>query len=101
MAVSRATSLRGTSMATCSGGGDCSSASLSLPIWLYWDAGRACATNEPPVRGANGPMEKRAGREADRLQEIVSLCKRRGFVFPSSEIYGGLNAVFDYGPLGV
>ncbi|HST89419.1 MAG TPA: glycine--tRNA ligase [Ktedonobacterales bacterium] len=46
-------------------------------------------------------MEKRASREADRLQEIVSLCKRRGFVFPSSEIYGGLNAVFDYGPLGV
>src|SRR5689334_10000174 len=40
----------------------------------------------PPMRGANGPMEKRAGREADRLQEIVSLCKRRGFVFPSSEI---------------
>jgi glycyl-tRNA synthetase len=36
-----------------------------------------------------------------RLQEIVSLCKRRGYVFPSSEIYGGLNAVFDYGPLGV
>src|SRR5690348_4032650 len=48
MAVSRATSLRGTSMATCSGGGDCSSASLSLPIWLYWDAGGTCATNEPP-----------------------------------------------------
>ncbi|MGH2516014.1 MAG: glycine--tRNA ligase, partial [Ktedonobacterales bacterium] len=35
------------------------------------------------------------------MQEIISLCKRRGFIFPSSEIYGGLNAVFDYGPLGV
>lgn len=32
---------------------------------------------------------------------MVSLCKRRGFVFPSSEIYGGLNAVYDFGPLGV
>jgi glycyl-tRNA synthetase len=35
------------------------------------------------------------------MQEIMSLCKRRGFIFPSSEIYGGLNAVWDYGPLGV
>ena len=35
------------------------------------------------------------------LETIVSLSKRRGFVFPSSEIYGGINAVWDYGPLGV
>ncbi len=35
------------------------------------------------------------------LNEIVSLCKRRGFVFPSSEIYGGFAASWDYGPLGV
>ncbi len=35
------------------------------------------------------------------LDKIVSLCKRRGFIFPSSEIYGGLSAVYDYGPLGV
>ena len=35
------------------------------------------------------------------LDVIVSLAKRRGFVFPSSEIYGGINAVWDYGPLGV
>jgi glycyl-tRNA synthetase len=46
-------------------------------------------------------MEKRANREPDRMQEIISLSKRRGLIFPSSEIYGGLNAVFDYGPLGV
>ena len=32
---------------------------------------------------------------------IVSLSKRRGFVYPSSEIYGGLRAAWDYGPLGV
>ena len=38
--------------------------------------------------------------EQDKLLKIVSLCKRRGFVFPSCEIYGGLNAVWDYGPLG-
>ena len=35
------------------------------------------------------------------LDNIVSLCKRRGFIFPSSEIYGGLGAAYDYGPLGV
>ena len=34
------------------------------------------------------------------LQTLVSLCKRRGFVFQSSEIYGGINACWDYGPLG-
>lgn len=36
----------------------------------------------------------------DIFQNIVSLCKRRGFVFPSSEIYGGFSATYDYGPLG-
>ncbi len=35
------------------------------------------------------------------LSTLVSLCKRRGFVFQSSEIYGGLNSCWDYGPLGV
>lgn len=34
------------------------------------------------------------------LEGLVSLCKRRGFVFPSGEIYGGYNGFFDYGPLG-
>jgi glycyl-tRNA synthetase len=37
----------------------------------------------------------------DLMDKIVSLAKRRGFVFPSSEIYGGLNSCWDYGPLGV
>jgi len=37
----------------------------------------------------------------DAMEKIVSLCKRRGFIFPSSEIYGGLNGAWDYGPLGV
>jgi glycyl-tRNA synthetase len=37
----------------------------------------------------------------DLMQKIISLCKRRGFVFQSSEIYGGLEAIWDYGPLGV
>ena len=37
----------------------------------------------------------------DRMEKLVSLCKRRGFVFQSSELYGGLGSVWDYGPLGV
>ena len=40
-------------------------------------------------------------QENDKLMEkIISLCKRRGFVYPGSEIYGGLAGTFDYGPLG-
>src|SRR6266404_4940907 len=39
--------------------------------------------------------------DAPRMEKIVSLCKRRGFIFQSSEIYGGLNGAWDYGPLGV
>ncbi len=35
------------------------------------------------------------------MQTIVSLCKRRGFVYPASEIYGGIGNTYDYGPLGV
>jgi glycyl-tRNA synthetase len=39
-------------------------------------------------------------KENLQMEKIVSLCKRRGFVFPSSEIYGGINGFWDYGPLG-
>src|SRR5437773_5898479 len=41
------------------------------------------------------------GPSVANLETIVSLAKRRGVVYPSSEIYGGINAVWDYGPLGV
>ena len=39
--------------------------------------------------------------EPSVMQKIVSLSKRRGFIFQSSEIYGGMNGCWDYGPLGV
>ena len=39
--------------------------------------------------------------EAVTMDKIVSLCRRRGFVFPSSEIYGGLGSTYDYGHYGV
>ena len=38
---------------------------------------------------------------ADLMDKIVALCKRRGFIYPGSEIYGGLQGFWDYGPLGV
>lgn len=38
---------------------------------------------------------------APNMDELVSLCKRRGFIFQSSEIYGGLSGLYDYGPMGV
>jgi glycyl-tRNA synthetase len=44
---------------------------------------------------------KRGTEELPKMQKIAALCKRRGFVFQSSEIYGGLKSAYDYGPLGV
>jgi len=38
--------------------------------------------------------------EENKLEKIVSLCKRRGFIFPGSEIYGGIGGFYDFGPLG-
>ena len=37
----------------------------------------------------------------NKMDKIVSLCKRRGFIFQTAEIYGGMQGVYDYGPLGV
>ena len=38
---------------------------------------------------------------AHTMDDLVALCKRRGFIFQSNEIYGGLQGLYDYGPLGV
>ena len=38
---------------------------------------------------------------AKNMDDLVALCKRRGFILQSSEIYGGIQGVYDYGPLGV
>jgi glycyl-tRNA synthetase len=46
---------------------------------------------DAPVATATGPA----------LEEVVALCKRRGFIFPSSEIYGGIGSTYDYGHYGV
>ena len=39
--------------------------------------------------------------DPELFDKIVNLCKRRGFVFPSAEIYGGFRSTYDYGPIGV
>jgi glycyl-tRNA synthetase len=54
-----------------------------------------------PVAAPAADPASDPGPAVKDLDTIVSLAKRRGFVYPSSEIYGGINAVWDYGPLGV
>ena len=46
-------------------------------------------------------MAKVQASQNVQMDAIVALCKRRGFIFQSSEIYGGYNGFFDFGPLGV
>jgi len=45
-------------------------------------------------------MEKAKGKSSDLLEKVVALAKRRGFVYPGSEIYGGFAGFYDWGPLG-
>ena len=48
------------------------------------------------------PMSETSGAASDDLMEkVVRLCRHRGFIFPSAEIYGGFRSTYDYGPLGV
>ncbi|MCB1103104.1 MAG: glycine--tRNA ligase [Opitutaceae bacterium] len=46
-------------------------------------------------------MSENTAAKSASMEDLVALCKRRGFIFASSEIYGGYNGFFDYGPLGV
>jgi glycyl-tRNA synthetase len=57
------------------------------------------STESSPVTDLRMNMKKKGGN--DRMDKLVSLCKRRGYIFQSSEIYGGINACYDYGHLGV
>jgi glycyl-tRNA synthetase len=56
-------------------------------------------TVDTPKPASAAPSQDRKA-DAALMEKIVSLCKRRGLVFQSSEIYGGLNGAWDYGPLG-
>ena len=57
----------------------------------------AVRVQENIVTAVNPPTTEDPGPSVASLDTIVSLSKRRGFIFPSSEIYGGINAVWDYG----
>ncbi len=46
-------------------------------------------------------MKKSSKDEADKMEKVISLAKRRGFIFSGSEIYGGFSGMWDYGPFGV
>ena len=54
-----------------------------------------------PSTSSTPVLVSRQMADTTLMDKLVSLCKRRGFVFQSSEIYGGLGSVWDYGPLGV
>ena len=61
------------------------------------DASSAASTDEE----SSSPSQQQQQQQAlPDMDEIVSLCKRRGIIFPSSEIYNGYAGFFDYGPLG-
>ena len=46
-------------------------------------------------------MEKGCVMSQAKMEDIISLCKRRGFIYQGSDVYGGLSGIWDYGPLGV
>ena len=51
--------------------------------------------------GSDAPAVAGADAGEGLMDKVVSLCKRRGFIFQSAEIYGGFRSTYDYGPLGV
>ena len=48
-----------------------------------------------------GTLGAMTSTDPSLFDQVVNLCKRRSFVFPSAEIYGGFRSTYDYGPLGV
>src|SRR5688500_6388087 len=72
---------------------------------MWWSGGGqptpapAVAWSVPEVPPTTSRMEYVV--PATSVETVVSLCKRRGFVFPCGEIYGGTRSAWDYGPLGV
>ena len=69
----------------------------TLPV----NFGTATLYGKLVVRISNPRRTALTSAHLDDMDKLVSLCKRRGFVFQSSEIYGGLGSTWDYGPLGI
>src|SRR5437764_444359 len=67
---------------------------LRIGFWQLRVAGKRIDMSQEKKK------QKGPSAEPEVMEKIVSLCKQRGFVFQSSEIYGGLKSCYDYGPLG-
>ena len=81
-----------------------SCAAIPCGSWRSERQDAAAAVAAGLNRGAGPAKVMPLGKVTTMLEDmdkLVSLCKRRGFIFPSSEIYGGINGFWDYGPLGV
>ena len=68
-----------------------------------FEAASPCGSAPHPAAPTSSRRDRRmpASTQPDVMEKLVSLAKRRGFIFQSSEIYGGTGSVWDYGPLGV
>src|SRR5258706_9760920 len=103
-------STRGWRISTNSWSGNCASSAVTRRAAVSPVASETTWSSTGVWAGAMGASLTRGLGSLPRMAEtpetvtmdkIVSLCKRRGFVFPSSEIYGGLGSTFDYGHYGV
>src|SRR6476661_3000076 len=75
----------------------------ALSFFSFYTApavGRVRHLDTPSGISKTAPLFMAEPNVNERMEKIVSLCKRRGFIFQSSEIYGGINGFWDYGPLG-
>src|SRR5438046_10270848 len=87
---------RASSSGTCACSSSTSSTERSPPRVSSTRSARSHRDRLPRPRDGHAPLMRE-----DVAERIGSLAKRRGFVFPSSEIYGGAGSTWDYGPLGV
>ncbi|KAL7505565.1 hypothetical protein ACHAXN_003018 [Cyclotella atomus] len=69
-------------------------------VTVFSTAEQAAAAAPTSNEKKEGPIKNEQAYANLKMEEIVSLCKRRGIIFPSSEIYNGFAGFFDYGPLG-
>jgi glycyl-tRNA synthetase len=69
-------------------------------VTVFSTAEQAAAAASTSGEKKEGPIKNEQAYANLKMEEIVSLCKRRGIIFPSSEIYNGFAGFFDYGPLG-
>ena len=61
---------------------------------------KPCPVSSAPM-ASDVPVRDEEPASGDLMEKVVNLCKRRGLIFPSAEIYGGFRSTYDYGPLGV